>query len=229
MSRRMRTGADQRALVARAQAGDRRAVEELLVETEGLARDWATRQFHVYRYAGLEYEDLVQYAILGILQAIETFDPERGTQFSTHAGWQIRAQFTIARRADPLIRLPAHVVDSPGGRERYPDPPRVVISLDEPVEGGRGDVQPLGDLLAAEGHTAAAADEPHPLWDDVLEAVACLPKHFRDIIALRFGLDDGVQRSLDECGAILGLTRQGAHHRVRNALRRLRFALKRTP
>src|ERR687886_2246798 len=66
------------------------------------------------RYArrGLDMADLVQEGNLGLLRAIDGFEPERGVRFSTYAVWWIRQAITRAL-ADQgrLIRLPVHVAD----------------------------------------------------------------------------------------------------------------------
>lgn len=69
------------ALFHRLQAGDRSAEEELLLENMGLVRRLATR----FPDRGVEYEDLVQIGTVGMLKAIRSFDPLRGTAFSTYA------------------------------------------------------------------------------------------------------------------------------------------------
>lgn len=68
-------------LFRRLQGGDTRAEEELLLENMGLVRRLATR----FPDRGVEYEDLVQIGTVGMLKAIRSFDPQRGTAFSTYA------------------------------------------------------------------------------------------------------------------------------------------------
>lgn len=64
-----------------------------------------------YRQSGLEYDDLVQEGMLGLLSAIDKFDPEQGNKFSTLAYWWINS--SINRAVDikaRAIRLPGHVI-----------------------------------------------------------------------------------------------------------------------
>jgi RNA polymerase sigma factor (sigma-70 family) len=222
---------DQLELVARAQAGDRAAVESLLVETEGMVRKMVGKMFR--QCPGCEFEDLLQCGRLGILAAIETFDLSRGQRFSTHAGWQIRSQLSRARRLDSLIKLPTHITENAAGRAANPDPPRVCISLDETIATGKGgpyDAQVyLGDVLPADDDTEAEAlSELGEEWADLREAVRHLPWRERDVIILRYGLDDGIQHTLRECGDLLGLSREGVRHREEKAFRHLREQLKGT-
>ncbi len=69
------------ALVARSQAGDKQATEQLIKLNGGLVAGIAFR----FCGRGTDYEDLLALGNLGLLKAIRTFDPERGCAFSTYA------------------------------------------------------------------------------------------------------------------------------------------------
>ena len=68
-------------LILRAQSGDREASEILVTENSGLI--WSVARRFIGR--GTESDDLYQLGCLGFLKAVEGFDLEYGTQFSTYA------------------------------------------------------------------------------------------------------------------------------------------------
>jgi RNA polymerase sigma factor (sigma-70 family) len=81
------------ALARRAQAGDEAAREELIQRLLPLVHATARR----YRTEGLEQADLLQEGIVGLLRALQRFDPERGVPFAAFATWWIRQSLQEAR------------------------------------------------------------------------------------------------------------------------------------
>ena len=81
------------ALARRAQAGDEAAREELIRRLLPLVHATARR----YRTEGLEQADLLQEGIVGLLRALQRFDPERGVPFAGFATWWIRQSLQEAR------------------------------------------------------------------------------------------------------------------------------------
>jgi RNA polymerase sigma factor (sigma-70 family) len=81
------------ALARRAQAGDAAAREELIRRLLPLVHSTARR----YRTEGLEQADLLQEGIVGLLRALQRFDPERGVPFAAFATWWIRQSLQEAR------------------------------------------------------------------------------------------------------------------------------------
>lgn len=92
----------ERALTTRAHLGDVRARELLVLHNLRLA-NWASA-----RFANDLGEDGFQIAIVGLIWAVDSYDPERGARFATYAIWKIRCALERARRRTvDHIRLPA--------------------------------------------------------------------------------------------------------------------------
>jgi RNA polymerase primary sigma factor len=204
-------------LAARAQKGDRSARARLVEQHMGLVRSIAFR----YRGLGLPLEDLEQEGAIGLLTAIDEYDPCRGASFSTYGFWRARAAITHAVTAQGRsIRVPRSVLDDrrESGRARP-----TVASLDE----RDGHTTPLGELIRSE-----AADWPEPRAVDgeraqaVRAALAGLPDRKRAIVGRHFGLD-GTPQTLIEIAADLRLSPERTRALKDEALRELAGGLSR--
>lgn len=95
------------------------------------------------------------------------------------------------------------------------------VSLETPV--GKDDGGRVGDMIADEDSpTPAMAVSQELLRNDVIEAMDTLSPRERDVLRLRFGLDDGRQRTLEEVGQLFGVTRERIRQIEAKALRKLR-------
>ena len=205
-----------------------------------------------YRSRGMPFLDLIQEGNLGLMRAADKFDYTKGFKFSTYATWWIRQSITraIADQAR-TIRIPVHMVETINkvlrvqrqmlqelGREptveevadrvdmssdRVRDILRVsqeTVSLEQPI--GDDDFS-LSDLI--EDETAVAPSDAATLTllnKAVHDALSELSDRERRVVRMRFGLDDGQMRTLEEVGREFGVTRERIRQIESKTLAKLR-------
>ena len=202
-----------------------------------------------YRNQGLPFLDLIQEGTLGLISAVEKFDWRRGFKFSTYATWWIR-QAVARALADKsrMIRMPVHVVErvhklnraerrlwTELGREPTLDEiaDEANITSSRPRRCGLSHARPRS-IAGRRGRRRRARrlrlrrrSPPGDLVEETLrsEAIAAalrsLPERHREVIVLRYGLDESDPRTLGEIGSRLGITRERVRQIEVEALGRL--------
>lgn len=103
------TAAEEQDLARKAQNGDDEAKAELITHNLRLVMDIASK---IHSNGSQEFDDKVQDGALGLMTAVDKFNPDAGFKFSTYATWWIRqAIFRGLANMDRLVRLPVHVID----------------------------------------------------------------------------------------------------------------------
>ena len=205
-----------------------------------------------FRDRGVPFLDLIQEGNLGLMRAVDKFEPRRGLRFVTYAHWWIRQAISRAIGEQyRTIRLPSHVIErksklhaaatklwaSQGRAPRAQELSAALGWTPQEVEDLLITVQPLAQLqqpITDDGDALQdlLADTQAPQPDELVaeeqvrrgveECLEHLTEREAFIVRLRYGLDSHEPHSLQEIGALLGISRERVRQLEKQAFTKLR-------
>jgi RNA polymerase sigma factor (sigma-70 family) len=205
-----------------------------------------------FRDRGVPFLDLIQEGNLGLMRAVDKFEPRRGLRFVTYAHWWIRQAISRALGEQyRTIRLPSHVIERKSKlhtaatklwahQGRAPQAQELSAALGwtpQEVEDLLITVQPLAQLqqpITDDGDALqdVLADTQAPQPDELVaeeqmrrgveECLVHLTEREALIVRLRYGLDAHEPHSLQEIGDLLGVSRERVRQLEKQAFAKLR-------
>ena len=239
-------------LALRAQKGDEKVRERLINANLRFVVAVAKK----FQGQGLPLEDLIDEGNIGLLIALDKFEPDKGYHFISYAVWWIRQSIMKAiceksravrlplNRANELFQIQKaqkNLMHSSGSadvsieeiaQEAGLEPELVnellsisrdTVSFDSPVTaGGEATTSKLGDFIEDEGFGPEELAMQKCLKEDINTVLSTLSDKEREIITLRFGLNNNAPMSLKEIGEIFNLTKERIRQIEKRALERLK-------
>jgi len=237
--------------------GDEKAKQRIINGNLRLVVNIAKRNRFTTSNSCFNFLDLIQEGNLGLIKAVEKFEIEKGFKFSTYATWWIRQAISRSKYdKEGTIRIPVHSAEhlrliKKYYEECYYDRGKVptyeevaehlgmkeeevvrllnlslgVVSLDTMI--GEEDDTRLIDLLANDENIEE--DVAEDLFNSDIRKIMKLylnPREYK-VLDMRYGLSDGIPRTLEEVGKEIGVTRERIRQIEAKALRKMKARLTR--
>ncbi len=206
-----------------------------------------------YSNYGMTLLDLIEEGNLGLLKAVERFDPERGVKFGTYGTWWIKQAIQRALMdTAPVVRIPTYMVEMIHKWKatslkltqklgRKPDPAEIAKALKLKGPAGEAVRQALNTSYSGNQPQSldllwqAIHDSPEePSWlPEISEDVSGLLERYlmnvdgreADVLKMRYGVGGLNPLTLREVGEKLGITRERVRQIEKAALKKIRTAL----
>ncbi|HPO14781.1 MAG TPA: RNA polymerase sigma factor RpoD/SigA [Candidatus Hydrogenedentes bacterium] len=232
-----------------AQKGDGAARRKLIVSNLRLVVSIAKK----YLYYGMPLLDLIEEGNLGLMKAVDRYDPNRGCKFSTYATWWIRQAVTRSlSNQGRTVRIPVYITDNVARYKKIsedlyiktgkqPELEEIAKHLGVKIQEARrlkefvevvaplekaqntDGAEPLAVSDSVEPRQRDKAIEQIELDQQMEELMRQLTDREGNIIRYRYGLSDGMVHTLEETGKAFSLTRERIRQIEKDVMKRLRL------
>jgi RNA polymerase primary sigma factor len=213
------TAEEERALAIKMRAGSKKARAEFIQRNMRLVFAAAKRM----RRSSSTLEERISSGHIGLIRAVDKFDPDRGCRFCTMATYWIWQEIRRASAEERnQIHIPARYADS----SKLRGPEQQWLYLDAPIGSSPSDPHPLTlhDVLPSDDPPPSAAIDAFETRRDARRLLASLGHREREILKRRFGFYEDREECLREIGQRWGLTRERIRQIESAALAKLRHA-----
>ncbi|MBE3587694.1 MAG: RNA polymerase sporulation sigma factor SigK [Thermoanaerobacteraceae bacterium] len=155
-----------------------------------------------FEHSGEDFDDLISIGTIGLIKAVDTYNPEKATRLATYASRCIENEILMHLRARKKMRVELSLYDP--------------IGMDK-----EGNEITFMDVLGTEPEVVSETVAGHLEQDCLWQHLQQLPPQERKVLVLRFGLKDGARRTQREIARYLGISRSYVSRIEKRALNRL--------
>ena len=233
--------AEEKEIARKAKNGDKEAKKILVQSNLKLVLTIARKAIHVSK---LPMVDLIQEGNLGLMIAVEKFNPDLGYRFSTYASWWIKQamfkipvyiQETLSKfskvKAEMERAYNCQVTNKDVAQKMNLEPEKVdtylsayttTVSIEGSFDAKNGSELNVADVLEDETTSVEASIQYEELKKEIANVVSTLKEREQSVIKMRFGLENFARTTLEDIGKMFGVTKECIRQTEMRALNKLR-------
>ena len=203
-----------------AQGGEETAKHRLVENNLGFIKKLANKYLEDFENFGIDFEEIVQEGCIGILEAVNKFDINKGTKFLTYATAYIEKYILLL---PPKYGYEVYEVDEETEEKTYFS----FMSFDGESENSESDADYIESILLARQPYIYNASPENVFFEKLKNLLLCgsvkeLNDREREYLSYRFGLEDGVHHTRKESAEYFNLKESRAKQIEKSAMKNIR-------